>query len=410
VRTILVAACSLRVAAADPPASLPGDYPEHRFRSAFPTPADDFADRYLFGDWWGARTVLASWGIELDLLVIADPFENVTGGKRRGFADYNLVASDLHVKSDPLLGFSGGELHVGFAADLGTSLSRNFIGNNFPVQLADVADENIRLTYLSLTQSFLDDIVSVRAGRSTINSVFGEEFAASEYFKAFASVGIDLVPLGVFLDAPGAFGYPNTTWGARAKVEPASWLYVMAGAYNGDAALKQGTRHGVDFSLRGPLFLIGELGVRRNYGKDNPGLASNLKLGADYDGGRTGLYLVADQELVRFGDASTGRHLGVFGAITLAAWDSSPVPVFVDGGFVLYGPATSRPKDFVGIAAVYGAYRDARSFEMTIEATYGFKPVPGLVLQPDVQYIIHPGGGSAIANALALGLNVVVTP
>jgi porin len=412
-RTLLVAACALRATsvAADPP---PGEYPEHRFRSPFPAStarvAQDFEDKYLLGDWGGARSQLASWGIELELLAITDPFGNVVEGKKRGVADYNLVAADLKLELDPLVGFHGGELHVGFAALFGRSLSASYVGNSFPIQLADVADQHVRLTYLSFTQSFAEDEVSIRLGRLTINSVFGEEFLASEYFKAFTSVGIDLVPLGLFLNAPGAFGYPDATWGVRAKVEPVSWFYVMGGAYNGDPALKQGERHGVDFSLRGPLFLIGELGVRRNYGKQSSRLASNLKLGANYDGGRYGVYAIGDQELVRFGEASAGRHVGAFGALTIAPGDGAPVPVFVDCGLVLYGPTSGRAKDFVGLAVVYGAYRNPRDFEMTLEATYGLKPVPGLVLQPDVQYIIHPSGDPSIANALAVGMNVIVTP
>jgi porin len=421
VRPIVVVAaawCAMRPAAADPSseANKPGEYPEHRFRSAFPSKAEpDFEDKYLFGDWWGARSRLAVWGIAVDILVIADPFVNTIGGKQRGFADYNLVGTDATLVSEPLLGFGGGELHVGFAANYGRSLSADFVGNNFPVQLADVADPHVRLTYLALTQALADGAISFRAGRLTINSVYGEEFLASHYFKAFASVGIDLVPLGLFLEAPGAFGYPDTTWGARVKVEPVSWFYVMAGAYNGDPDLKQGSQHGVDFSIHGPLFVIGELAVRSNYGKHSAGLASNLKLGAYDDGGRWGLYAVSDQEIVRFGEASADRHLGAFAAITgTPDGSASLLPLFVDAGLVLYGPVASRAKDFIGLAVVYGRYRDAvmppRGFEMALEATYGIALLPGLLLQPDLQYLVRPGGDAAIGNALAVGLNVVITP
>jgi carbohydrate-selective porin OprB len=45
---------------------------------------------------------------------------------------------------------------------------------------------------------------------------------------------------------------------------------------------------------------------------------------------------------------------------------------------------------------------------MTIEWTYGFTVRPGLVLQPSLQYIIHPNGKPAIPNALAIGVNVVI--
>jgi carbohydrate-selective porin OprB len=36
------------------------------------------------------------------------------------------------------------------------------------------------------------------------------------------------------------------------------------------------------------------------------------------------------------------------------------------------------------------------------------KLIPGLLIQPDVQYIIRPSGDPAIPNALAIGLNFVV--
>src|SRR5262249_17742043 len=161
----------------------------------------------------------------------------------------------VFLETDRLLGWPGGVFHAGLAVNFGTSISKKYIGNSFPVQLADVADPHPRLTYLSYTQSMFEDKLSIRLGRLTLNSVYCEEFLGSEYFKAFTSVGIDLIPLGLFLNAPGAFGYPNATWGARVKYEPVNQFYVMVGAYNGDPKLKEGKRHGVDFSMRGPLFL-----------------------------------------------------------------------------------------------------------------------------------------------------------
>jgi porin len=269
------------------------------------------------GDWLGARSKLAEHGIKVTVLFITDPFGNVLGGKRLGFADYGLFGMDLVVDTGRFVGWCGGQFHFGFAANFGTSLSKEYVGNSFPIQLADVADAHVRLTYLSYTQSLFDDRLSIRLGRLTINSVFGQEFLGSEYFKAFTSVGINLVPLGLFLNAPGAFGYPDTTWGARLKVEPMKQLYVMGGIYNKDPNLKSGERHGVDFSMHGPAFVIIEIGLRRNYGRDAPGLAGNLKCGAYEDAGRTGVYLVGDQELLRWGAPKLHRHLGSFGALVV---------------------------------------------------------------------------------------------
>jgi len=224
------------------------------FAEPYPPPvaetSEDFRQKYLLGDWLGARSQLAAIGIKPLVLLISDPFGNVTGGHRRGATEYDLLGIDVIVDSKKLLGWPGGEFRVGFSNNGGTSLSQKYIGNNFPVQLADVATPFPRLTYLNYTQSLFDEKVSFRFGRLTINSVYGEEFAASQYFKAFDSVGFNLIPQGIFFNAPGAFGYPLTTWGARLKVEPVESFYAMAGCYNGDAGGQRGSpsRRGFYFS------------------------------------------------------------------------------------------------------------------------------------------------------------------
>jgi porin len=431
-------------AAAQAPPSIvaqQGGQQDYEFHSPRPsTPPKDFTQN-LLGDWRGLRSRLADRGITVAVLFIADPFGNVSGGVRPGAADYNLAVFGIVLHTDRLLGWPGGQFHVGFADNFGTSLSREYVDNAFPIQLADVADAHPRLTYLSYTQSLWEDRLSIRLGRLTINSVSGEEFLGSQYFKAFSSVGIDLVPLGPFLNAPGAFGYPDTTWGARVRFEPVKRLYAMAGAYNGDPRLKQGALHGVDFSLRGPVFSIGEIGVRWNFEKDSPGLAGNFKVGGYYNGGsarvfttspavqletergRSGFYVIADQALVRWGDSIQDRHLGVFGAFTAAPDQRvNKVPYFFDTGLVMYGPLAKRPRDLVGLAVAYGSYsRDFRlaeeinpaptgvqSFEMTAELNYGWTMRPGLLLQPDLQYLVHPNGNTRLHNAVAVGINVVL--
>jgi porin len=430
----------------------PGEYPNYLFKPpAFPAPtaeeSQEFREKYLFGDWLGERPELAKSGIKPSLLFILDPFGNVTGGRQRGFSQYNLAVLDVTLETDKLLSWPGGQFHVGFANSSGTDLSTTYVGNNFPIQLAAAgAPAGSRLTYLSYTQSLFNEILSIRLGRLTINSVYGEEFLGSAYFKAFTSVGFDLVTLGPFLNAPGAFGYPFATWGARIKFEPVDQFYVMTGVYNGDPALKEVNKHGVDFSLKGPPFAIGEFGFRRNYGKEPTGLPGNLKFGAYFNGGtfetfdsgpagrvaakteqgNYGLYVLGDQAILRWGGPGENRHLGIFTAFTWAPDQRvNKVPYFVDAGLVAYGVLPSRPHDFAGFGVVYGSYSSdlgraeqvraatspsvaVQNNEMTLELTYGYAVMPGLILQPDLQYIINPGGNRAISNALAIGVNVVV--
>jgi porin len=431
-----------------PARSRPGEYPDFLFHEPHPAPSaetsEEFREKYLFGDWLGARSQLANEGIKPLLLFITDPFVNTTGGRRRGFSEYDLLGLDLLLDTDKLFAWPGGEFRIGFANNSGTSLSQRYVGNNFPIQLANVADPNPRLTYLNYTQSLFDDKLSVRFGRLTINSVYGEEFAGSQYFKAFTSVAFDLVPLGIFLNAPGAFGYPLTTSGARVKYEPVESFYAMVGCYNGDPDVKEGNRHGVDFTLRGPPFVIGEVGYRRNYGKDATGLPGNVKLGAYFNGGnaeifgsglanqpsatvqaRYGFYVLGDQAIMRWGDPADKRHLGVFASFVCAPDQRvNQLPYFFDAGLVAYGFLPSRPRDFAGFGVAYGSYSNdlrraeevqalsdpavgVQSWEMTLELTYGCTVRPGLLVQPDLQYIVNPGGNKAAPNALAVGVNVV---
>src|SRR5262245_18344864 len=188
----------------------------------------------------------------------------------------------------------------------------------------------------------------------------------------------------------------------------------MAGCYNGDPGVKDGDRHGVDFTLRGPPFVIGEVGYRRNYGQDAAGLPGNVKLGAYFNGGnaevfdsglagwpseavlaRYGFYFLGDQALVRWGELTEERHLGIFAAF-VAAPDHrvNQLPYFFDAGLVAYGPLPSRPRDFAGLGVAYGSYSSdlrraeeiqalsdpaigVQNWEMTVEWTYGCTLKPG---------------------------------
>ena len=394
----------------------------------------ELRDKYLLGDWMGARTWLWEHGVKPKFLLLSDPYGNPVGGKGQGLTAYNLFCADLKLDTAKLVGLPGGEFHVGFSVNFGRQLSQDVVGSVFPIQASDVAPPGTRLTILSYTQSLLDDLLSIRAGRVAIDSLYGQEFAASWYFRSFTSVAFNAIPFAIFYDSPGAFGYPATTWGARAKVTPNERWYAMAGIYNGDPDVGRADRHGVDFSFDGPPYGIGEVGYRRNQGAGDVGLEGNLKvggfvLGGDvkrYDStrsssGRGGVYVVADQVIVRFGGADENRHLGVFGSLVVAPDEAvSPMPYYVNGGMVAYGPFASRPKDYVSLGFAYGAFssrlRDQQVAqgvlpqfsETTIELSWGIHVLPGLILQPGTQVLIHPGGNPGTPSGLALGLNAII--
>jgi len=118
--------------------------------------------------------------------------------------------------------------------------------------------------------------------------------------------------------------------------------------------------------------------------------------------------------------------VGVFAAFVCAPDQRvNRVPYYFDIGLVAYGALPGRPRDFVALGVASGSYSGnlrraeeiqsltnpaiaVQSLEMTLESSYGCTVKPGLLVQPSLQYIVKPGGNSAIPNALALGVHVVL--
>jgi porin len=222
------------------------------------------------------------------------------------------------------------------------------------------------------------------------------------------------------------------------KVRPTARAYVQAGVYNGDPSIRDNNRHGVDLSLDGPLFAIGEIGYQFNGLPGDTGLFGNYKAGVWYDNGTFtdfktneavqgswGVYGLFDQVLVPFGSPGSNRGLGVFGSVVFAADPGiAQMPFFFTAGVAARGIFDSRPTDWFGLGVVYGhfsndlrdAQREAQRFdpsvgvqdyETAIELMYRFYfDRRAVFIQPDLQYIVRPGGTGQNDNAIVVGCQI----
>jgi porin len=86
-------------------------------------------------------------------------------------------------------------------------------------------------------------------------------------------------------------------------------------------------------------------------------------------------------------------------------------------GFTWTGPLPTRDEDAVGIAFVWNRLSSGEAAqieggnagdEFAIELTYQAQLTPWFELQPDIQFMIQPGGTSATANALVIGLSATI--
>jgi porin len=405
-------------------------------RSLAPLPFQLILQReHLLGDWYGTRTWLEDHGITPTLTFVTDSLGNPSGGKDQGFTTANNLGLDLNFDLEKLCGLEGGSFLLSMSYRFGGSLSANYIHNVFTVQQV-FGGETFHFINMAYLQKLFDDRVELRLGRIAT----GDDLLVSPYNYVFVQNGFDGNPVGIFFNSPGMTAYPNDTWGALVKVRPTARTYIMGGVYNGDPSIRANDKHGVDFSMDGPLFAIGEIAYQPNSLPGDRGLIGNYKTGFWYDNslytdfntgavnrGNWGFYGMFDQVLVRSGEPTSHRGFGVAGSF-LASPDQSisQVPYFFTAALVTRGIFPSRPLDIIGLGVVYGHFSndlqnfqrraqqldpnvEVQSHETVLELTYRLALLKSaLYFQPDLQYVFRPGGTGRIPDALVLGAQVAV--
>src|SRR5436190_1308574 len=126
--------------------------------------------------------------------------------------------------------------------------------------------------------------------------------------------------------------------------------------------------------------------------------------------GSGGVYLIGDL---------TVRSLTAFAQLGLGDGRVNQIGGYLGGGFTLTAPFSSRAQDALGLAMAAARngshYERAQTAggpaagETSVELTYLAQLGSWLTVQPDVQYVIHPGGTRATRNAVVPGLRIAVS-
>lgn len=231
------------------------------------------------------------------------------------------------------------------------------------------------------------------------------------------------MPLGI---------YPAGSLGIRLKAEPLDGLYALAGVYDGnpspsdlsdptDGSRANGARHGTDWALRkseGTLY-AGEIGYQRPSGPYPGavrfGVLRHTDAFADVSGApgaehrsSTSSYYVIDQTLWQKSKESK-EGISAFLRGTMAPEGSSYMSDTVQLGAVYTGLA--KGTDALGLAWAHNKFSpnpNNQDHESIAEITYSLPVTPYLRVQPDIQYISHPGGTTVNHNAWVLGIRATV--
>ncbi len=406
---------------------------------AHPRFEEQNSQSHLFRDWRHVRTNLVEAGFTPSLSFVSDIQGNPVGGKSQGLAAFSGFNLDLDFDLDRLAGWQGAKAHLSGTWRFGDNLSGEHIHNVFIVA-QEHSSKGYRLLDCYYQQAVADARFDVRLGRMAV----GDEFVSLPIYDTFVQDAIAGSSVGVFFNAPGMTSSSTTTWGIRLRARPTggdNGFYAMAGAFNGDQTAIEASKHGVDWSMNGPLFAVAEIGYRLNHGQGDQGLPGNYRLGGWYDDhdftrfvpaalhrpnaserGNTGFYVLLEQMIYRKGDDPHRKSgLTPFASIHVAPdQDVSTMPFFLNGGLQYRGLIPGRNEDIAALAVVYGAFSDrlqtaqsltgvgVQSHETVLELTYRIRFRPWFCLQPDVQYIFRPSGTGSFPNALVLGTQVAI--
>jgi porin len=415
----------------------------------------------LTGDWGGRRSSLEAKGLTLGLNYIGETLGNLAGGAGHGAIYEGRLEMMGELDLDKLMGWTGGLFHVNAYQIHGRGLSANYLGNNLLAASSIEAARTTRLFDLWLQQEMLDGLASLRIGQIAAD----DEFVISQYGATFINSTFGWPALLAVNAISGGPAYPLATPGARIAVTPSKQLSFAAAVLNGDPAgpgpgsPQERDPSGTNFRLGDGAFTIAEAAYAINQEKDAAGLPATYKLGGFYATGRFadpreddsglsladpassgrpatrhtnfGFYLVADQMLWRK-PATTDEGLAAFLRLAGEPSAGNQISFYADGGFTYKGLLPDRANDVFGVAVAYarigdeargfdgdvrrftGIARPIRDFEAVLEVTYKAEIAPWWSLQPDLQFIVHPGGNAArpddpngtraMPNAIVLGL------
>jgi porin len=424
----------------------------------------------LTGDWGGARTTLKDKGIDVTLGYIGETFAVLSGGINRRASYEGRFELTLDADWQKLIGWTGAKTHV-------TVYQIHDSGHNVFDNVGSIADPSYidalpttRLFTAWYEQAF-GERVSLRIGQLAAD----DEFMLSPTVGGYVN-GAEDTSYGGLLNAifgwAGILGpnminggpvYPLAAPGARLSLKPADNVTLLAAVFAGDPAGANCTddpqvcnRYGTTFSFSGGSLWMGEAQYRlagnlpgvyklgawyattdfadQHYGLDAAGavlsLADPAAVAPLNHRGNWGLYAMGDQMVARLGKEGS---VSVFLRGGVSPADRSLISFYVDGGVGIKGALPKRPNDMFTLGIAYSKIspdaaaldRDiaalappypVRDEEVVFEMTYAAQLAPWWVVQPDLQYIVHPGGNVpdpnnpaiTVANAFIVGIRSTI--
>ncbi len=422
--------------------------------------------RHAAGEETPAPAKPAGRGVEFHTTYVGEVLTNVSGGGSRGTVADGLLFLSLDVDFEKLVGWRGGRIHADVYQTHGDSLTTKHLGDLGYVSNIDYED-GYRLGELWIEQGLFDDRLTVRVGQLALDA----EFLVADTAELFINASFGPANALVLNIPTSYYGFSGLGARVKFRTTRETYVQVAAydgnpatGAnpdFSPNAAASTEFNHfGTHWALRdaeGILF-IAEAGGSFHQPESGVPAGTARRLAASYKAGvffhtdtfsdvgdRTltnagsslapaavpgvrgnyGGYVVVDQELWREPGSETDGLKSFMRAVVVPGGRNA-VDFSAETGLVYRGLFQRDGADALGIGFAWirasDRVRDAvrkvnhvdrlaliePDYEAIFEVTYRFQLAAWWTIQPDLQWVVHPGGSTAVGDALVLGVRSTV--
>jgi porin len=402
---------------------------------------------HITGDWGGFRERLFESGVEVFGFYNSILNGNVSGGihpRHATYVDDAFVGFKFDL--DKLVGWRGGLFVVSGINRNGDDLTTKYVGSIFSAQQS-VGGQRPFLYQVYLQQKFGNDRFIAKIGRFSAS----DDFNGSPLYGYSVNNGIDGDIRNVLFDTRFS-AYPFAVWSAVLLYDPTPEFNLKLGVFQTSDDMFENDDNGLNWGIEGsdgytaiaqfgwsPQFFKQPVYSTTGDSKANQAIAMKgypghywigftysewdlyPRFGGGFEDHSYGFYVHADQ-IVYQETPGSDQGLTVFVASGYYPQkEISIVPLQVNVGLNYKGLFPGRDRDHTMLHFIYGDLsRDyARvvrrpgghlaESEKVIEVAHRFQVTPWSYFQPDLQYVIDPGGTGDIPNALVIGAQMGFT-
>lgn len=352
--------------------------------------------------------------VSLTAVLTSDAVATISGGQdhRLRYLDNIDLVADADM--DALAGLSGTVAHVYVINNAG-AIPSDGAGTLQGADNIEVPRNRLRL-YEAWVETSLGTKANVRLGLYDLNSEFYSNDAAGLLISSPFGIGSELAATGP--NGPSIF--PETSLAIRVAGKLGGEGFVRAALLNAHTGVI-GTGEGSPWAFRKGVLAIGEAGVEGtrklalgvwHYSDQQDHVRYVDASNAPVRHASRGIYVVAEQPLTA---PDAGRQFIVFARGGISDGATSTFKGSWQAGLLATGVVRARPDSQFSLGLAQGIlspgfklnHRDSGihpATETVVELTYADRVLSFLTVQPDLQYILNPGGDRAARNVLFLGV------